>query len=566
MQISNRLIHALWCACVIQAAAQVGDNSLDDHRRFALSHAGDPANGQKVFADARLGCANCHALTGQEKCGPNLEGVGDKYGREELVGAIIRPNDFILPGYHTTLIRTKDGNEYMGVLYLVTKAEHRIGVATGERVRINRANFLDERVLPKSMMPEGLAAGMTKQEFSDLVAFLETLKIAPLTGFKSATEPVEIAILKRRVELRPFHGADIRFKGPVWFGPIPGLINQFAILEHQEGKIWRLEKGPKGERSDLFLDISNEVTVGPVEGLMCVAFHPAFIENRRYFLKFETREEGQLKTVVVERLASEDFLRDSGRAARRLFEVKQPAPNHNGGCLVFGPDKFLYLGFGDGGPQRDPLGYCQNPRDALGSMLRIDVDSRAEGKPYGIPLENPFLRMHEKDPEVMPETWAIGFREPWRFSFDTLTGELWVGDVGQDRFEEVSIVRRGENHGWNVWEAFEAFSDQYRRAEETYVPPIFAYPHSFGVSVTGGHVYRGNTNSSFYGAYIFGDYESRRLWALTQKDRKLEKIREIGRSPARIASFGVDAAGELYVVGYDTGTIYHLDLSGARFE
>jgi hypothetical protein len=127
-------------------------------------------------------------------------------------------------------------------------------------------------------------------------------------------------------------------------------------------------------------------------------------------------------------------------------------------------------------------------------------------------------------------------------------------------------VRRGENHGWNVWEAFESFSDQYRRAEETYTPPIFAYPHSFGVSVTGGHVYRGNANSSFYGTYIFGDYESRRLWALTQKDRKLEKIRAIGRSPARIASFGVDAAGELYVVGYDTGTIYHLDLSAARFE
>jgi glucose/arabinose dehydrogenase len=168
--------------------------------------------------------------------------------------------------------------------------------------------------------------------------------------------------------------------------------------------------------------------------------------------------------------------------------------------------------------------------------------------------------------DFRPEIWAYGFREPWRFSFDALTGDLWVGDVGQDRYEEVDLVRRGENYGWNVYEGFEPFSNRFRREGEHFVPPVFSYGRKFGVSATGGFVYRANARSSFYGVYVFADYQSRRIWGLTQENRALKKIRQIALCPDRVVSFGRDAQGELYVVGYDQGLIYKIDFSKAVFE
>ncbi len=273
---------------------------------------------------------------------------------------------------------------------------------------------------------------------------------------------------------------------------------------------------------------------------------------------------GQRSTVVVEKQAAADYKTDSGLPSRWLLKIDQPAENHNGGTIAFGPDGYLYIGMGDGGPQEDPLGRSQSPRKLLGKMLRIDVDRTEDGKPYAIPPTNPFL--HHADPEAKPEIWAVGLREPWRFSFDRETGELWVGDVGQNRFEEVTIVRIAENHGWNVYEGFEPFSSRYRRGGAVYVPPVVSLVRKHGVSVTGGYVYRGKGNSSFDGVYVFGDFESRRIWGLTQDNRKLTKIREIGTSPSRIASFGQDDKGELYLVGYDDGVIYQFDLASCVFD
>ena len=167
---------------------------------------------------------------------------------------------------------------------------------------------------------------------------------------------------------------------------------------------------------------------------------------------------------------------------------------------------------------------------------------------------------------MRPEIWAYGFREPWRFSFDALTGDLWVGDVGQDRVEEVDLVRRGENYGWNVYEGFELFSNRYRRPRESFIPPVFAYNRKYGNSITGGYVYRGSKSPSCYGVYICGDYTSRRIWGVMQKDRVLQTIEQIATCPQSISSFGTDETGELYAVGYDTGTIYHIDLSRCRFN
>jgi len=216
---------------------------------------------------------------------------------------------------------------------------------------------------------------------------------------------------------------------------------------------------------------------------------------------------------------------------------------------------------GDTGPQQDPQGHGQDLTTHLGKMLRIDVDHAEAGLAYAIPADNPF----RDRPDARPEIWAYGFREPWRFSFDALTHDLWVGDVGQDRVEEAGIVRRGENHGWNVYEGFEPFSNRYRKDGASYTPPVFAYLRKYGNSVTGGYVYRGDKSSTFYGVYICGDYTSHRLFGLKQQDRSLQVVRQIGVAPQGIASFGQDEQGNLYVVGYE-GMIYTLDFSGAVFE
>jgi glucose/arabinose dehydrogenase len=194
-------------------------------------------------------------------------------------------------------------------------------------------------------------------------------------------------------------------------------------------------------------------------------------------------------------------------------------------------------------------------------MLRIDVDRRDAGLAYGIPADNPFRGR----PDARPEIWAYGLREPWRFSFDSVTGDLWVADLGQERGDEIDIVRRGENCGWNVFEGFELFSKEQRKEGTVYVPPIFSTRRKHGSAVMGGLVYRGDKRSSFYGVYIFGDHQSKRIWGLTHDNRSLRTIRQIATAPQIITSFATDEAGNIYVVGYQ-GMIYQLDFTGAKFE
>ena len=297
-------------------------------------------------------------------------------------------------------------------------------------------------------------------------------------------------------------------------------------------------------------------------GLLGMAFHPKYGTNRRYFYaKHLVVEKGRFATFVFEAEAAPDGRRDSGKPPRQVLRMDETSNVHYGGGLEFGPDGYLYVGMGDSGPQQDPQGNAQNLALPLGKMLRIDVDHADEHKPYSIPPDNPFAGRAG----VRPEIWALGLREPWRFSFDPVTNELWVGDVGQDLFEEVDIVRRGENYGWNVYEGFEPFSNRYRRAGEAFVPPVFAYSRRYGASVTGGYVYRGDPNSSFYGVYVFGDYQTKRLFALTQENRSLKAVRQIARPPEMPVSFGRDDTGELYMVGYE-GAIYRIDLAATRFE
>ena len=312
----------------------------------------------------------------------------------------------------------------------------------------------------------------------------------------------------------------------------------------------------------MFADLTGEVFSerGP-NGLLDVAFHPKFRENRKYYLFYQVFEEGKVTTHVVEKEFDADFKGDSGKPPRRLLKIVSVAEDHSGGCLQFGPDGFLYIVMGDTGPHNDPNGHAQNLQLLLGKLMRIDVDHEEAGQAYSIPADNPF----RGQAGVRPEIWAYGFRNPWRFSFDRLTGDLWLADVGQDRVEEVDIVHRGENYGWNVYEGFEPFSNQFRKEGRTYTMPVFAYRRKYGNSITGGYVYRGDKNSSFYGVYICGDYTSKRIFGLTEENGALKTARQIGVVPQRLVSFSEDEAGNIYAVGYE-GMIYQLDFTEARFE
>jgi putative heme-binding domain-containing protein len=542
---------------------------------FAMRHDGDASRGQQLFLnEQKAACAKCHSVDGtSSKAGPDLAFVGDKFPRRELVRAILEPSSSIAVGYGMTRVETRSGDEFQGIVKQATDAWIELMGSDGKLVRVLTGDIKEQRGSAVSLMPEGLEAGMSMQEFVDLVEYLVALKQPDnaLTGNRGM--PSAISELAKPVPLRPFFDEQLRFphafvhkpgdvrSGLVWFGQVPGFSNAFVAV-HQTGKIWLLEKNTSGDVKTLFGDLAPELfnERGP-NGLLSIAFHPKFRQNRKYYLKHQVFEEGKIATVLIERQASLNFRSDSGHPSRRLLKVVSVTQDHSGGCIAFGPDGYLYLGMGDTGPQQDPQGHGQDMQLLLGKILRIDVDNRDNGMPYAIPSDNPFRGQRDARPEI----WALGFREPWRFTFDAATGDLWVGDVGQDRVEEITIVRRGENHGWNVYEGFEPFSNRYRKEGSAYIPPVFAYKRRYGNSVTGGYVYRGDKRSSFYGVYICGDFTSKRIWGLTQENRVLKTVRQIGTSPQFIASFGTDEQGNIYVVGYE-GMVYKLDFDKAFFE
>lgn len=544
------------------AAAQSLESVLTPEQlakaNHALEHPGDVKAGEELFHDqSRLSCTVCHQIYGREihKPAPNLFGMGDKFTPTELIRAIEKPSAFIMPGFETTQITTKAGDTHIGILRSVsTKSGYSLKDVSGKTHQIAHQEVADRTFLDFSLMPEGLMAGLTKEDYADVIAFLLAQRTTGLAAVSGQDEPTDIVILEEPVRLEPYHSSDLEFVAPVFMTLRPGTTHEFMVIEHQAGKIWRLIDTEGHQGKVLFLDISDDRELG-ADRLVGLAFHPNYAENRKYYIKYGAKESNQLKIIIEERLATADGLKDSEEPPRRLLEVEQPAGNHNGGHLTFGPDGYLYTAFGDGGPQKDPNGHSQNLGSFLGAMLRIDVDSQTDAKPYGIPADNPFLGQKN----VLPEIWAYGFREPWQFSFDD-NGDLWLGDVGQVTWEEVALVSKGENHGWNVREAFDPFSKEYQRPDTSYASPIFAYGRQLGTSVTGGHVYRGDKSSPLYGYYIFGDHESRRLFAINYRAGKLKEVYELGFSPQRVSAFAKDAFGEMYLLGYQ-GTIYRLALS-----
>jgi glucose/arabinose dehydrogenase len=307
-----------------------------------------------------------------------------------------------------------------------------------------------------------------------------------------------------------------------------------------------------------FLVLTDRVeTSGSEQGLLSMAFDPDYAENGRFFVGYT----GLDSTNVIARFetsAGDPNLADPD-SERVLISVPDPYRNHNGGLVMFGPDGYLYAGLGDGGSGGDPEGNGQDLSALLGKILRLDVrgEFAADEPAYRVPEDNPFV---DRD-GAAPEVWAYGLRNPWRFSFDRETGDLFIGDVGQNAWEEISVQPAdsagGENYGWNLLEGTHCYPEGEDCDPAGTVLPVAEYGHDLGISVTGGYVYRGTSISDLVGVYVFADYGSGNVWGLARDEGGTWQLAEPVATDLTVSSFSEDASGELYVTSFD-GTVYRV--------
>lgn len=325
----------------------------------------------------------------------------------------------------------------------------------------------------------------------------------------------------------------------------------FAV--EKAGRILILHGGQVSPQ--LFLDIRDQVgSRGSEQGLFSVAFHPRYLETGWFYVNY-TDVNGN--TRIERYTVSQDPDRADAASAALLFSIPQPAANHNGGYLLFGPDGYLYIGMGDGGGAGDQFRNAQNMSSLLGKMLRVDVDVDF---PYAVPPDNPFLTT----PGARPEIWAFGLRNPWRYAFDWSTGDLYIADVGQNQYEEVHFQPAGiggQNYGWPMMEGGHCFPEP-RPCDPTGLEiPVAEYPHAFGCSITGGLVYSGPRYREANGVYFYADFCSGRIWSLHWSDQSGWVQTELAQTPLRVSSIGEDEEGELYVVSLEPGSIHRMVLS-----
>ncbi len=370
--------------------------------------------------------------------------------------------------------------------------------------------------------------------------------------------PLALALLSPKVHLEPVH-TSLVFNEPIQV-LFDGTQKDTMYVVEKNGFVLRVSTNKNETEKQPFLDISDRVGVThDEEGLLSLAFHPEYATNGEMFVWYSAQKP---KRSVLSRFVKDTESEKVHNSSEEIIlEVLQPWSNHNGGTVLFGQDGYLYVGIGDGGAANDPHKNGQNKNTLLGSVICIDIDTKSEKTPYSIPSSNPLVGQDG----VREELWAWGLRNPWRMSFDRETGLLWTGDVGQNAWEEIDIVKRGGNYGWNIREGKHEFSNN-KEATKELIEPVFEYGRRQGGSITGGFVYRGTEIPSLIGSYIYSDYLSKRIWALVpdEKDNTTYTTTRIAKNtPIAISSFGETPDGEILACGFQNpysrkGKIYRL--------
>jgi glucose/arabinose dehydrogenase len=346
-------------------------------------------------------------------------------------------------------------------------------------------------------------------------------------------------------------------------GAADGTNRIFVVSQYGSVHVWPNDL--QATEMKTFVDIRSRVQYHDLEneeGFLGMAFHPRYKENGEFFVyytaKRQRQDEPHMSVISRFRVSPDDPNRADPDSEEVLMRIRQPYWNHNGGTVVFGPDGYLYVGLGDGGARDDPHGHGQNLKTLLGSILRIDVDHKDEGLEYAIPKDNPFA---DRGREARGEIWAYGIRNVWRIAFDRKTGDLWAGDVGQDTWEEIDIIRPGGNYGWNLREGMHPSVPKTPNVpsgsppRDDLIEPIWEYHHDVGKSITGGHVYRGRDVPELDGAYLYADFVTGQIWGLWY-DANIKRVtanREILAKGLPVMSFGEDDHGEVYFVTQEGG-------------
>ena len=360
----------------------------------------------------------------------------------------------------------------------------------------------------------------------------------------------------------------LTFSAPVAMLQAPNDTSRWFVVE-QGGVVRVLQNVPAVAATTTpdFIDISGQVTFSGEAGLLGMAFHPNFPADQRVYLFYSQTASGNLMSLLAEFQTKDGGLTLDPSSKKILITLPKPnnEGNHNGGNLAFGPDGFLYAGIGDGGGGNDsthgPIGNAQNSNTLFGKMLRIQITA-ASGS-YGIPPDNPnagnsLCNLNGTGAQPCPEIFALGMRNPWRWSFDRATGQLWVGDVGQNAIEEVDRVDLGGNYGWRCFEGTRSNTDVSCGVPGPFIPPVAQYGRSVGVTVTGGYVYRGTRFQGLVGRYIFADFGVGTIFSIDSTAQGTLNVTDGFMSALSISSFGQGIDGELFVVDYGGGGLYHI--------
>ncbi len=350
----------------------------------------------------------------------------------------------------------------------------------------------------------------------------------------------------------------LTFNRPLVFIQAPGNDSRWYVVE-QAGIVKVFANDQTTDTTADFIDIRSRVNAGGEKGLLGMAFHPDFQNNGYVYLSYTA---GNLESRISRFTSTDGGLTLDSASEAIILRVDQPYGNHNGGHIAFGPDGYLYIGFGDGGSGGDPDGNGQNTKTLLGAMLRIDVNVSAAdwsaGTRYAIPPDNPFASSASCAADGCPEIYAWGLRNPWRWSFDSGTGDLWLADVGQGQWEEVDLIEPGGNYGWNIREGAHCYSGG-ACITIALNEPVAEYDHSNGdFSITGGYVYRGSVSPGLVGKYLFGDFGSGRIWSLDYYNDPGATAVELIDTTYNISSFARGHDGELYILSYYSGEIFHI--------